>query len=335
MTIKEFKTNLKEGNISNLYVFHGEEGYLREYYLSELQKVVVGDMLPEFNLVIFNKEVTFNELSEAVESYPAMSEKKLVIVRDFDVVSANADFSEKAQKLFSDMPEYCVLVFVYANIEYKPDKRRKLFKTIEKEADIVEFLPASRTDLLSWIKRRFSANGKEISTDTADYLMFYSGELMEHLIPEIEKISAYSKKSEITKADIEEIASKNVSAVVFDVLNAIAEKKYTKALSDINDLEARNEKPILVLAQIAQQFRRVYAAKLILERGGGAHDVAKLFEMRNEYPARIAVEAARKIDKKSVKRAIELSAETDAKLKFGAGWEAIAQLVATLATGGF
>ncbi|MBR5542961.1 MAG: DNA polymerase III subunit delta [Oscillospiraceae bacterium] len=331
MTIKEFKDSLKNDNISNLYVFHGEEGYLREYYLSELEKRVVGDMMPEFNLTVINGETDFKTLSQVVESYPAMNEKRLVIVRDFDIVSANADFSEKAQELFSDMPEYCVLVFVYSGIEFKPDKRRKLYKTIEQYSEIVEFKRASRTDLLSWIKRRFLANGKDIATDTADFLMFYSGELMEQLIPEIEKVSAYSKKKEITKADIEAVASRNITSIIFDVLNAIADRKYAKALSAIDDLQTRNEKPIAALAQIAQQFRRVYAAKLILERGGGRKEVVDLFEMRNEYPARIAIDAARKIETKSVRSAITLAAEADEKLKLGAGWEIITQLVATLA----
>ena len=113
-----------ELNEDDTYIFYGEEVYLLEYYLSELQKKVVGDMMPEFNLTVINKEPEFNELADVVESYPAMNDRRLVIVRDFDVISASADFSEKAEKLFSDMPEHCVLVFVYSNIEYKPDKRR-------------------------------------------------------------------------------------------------------------------------------------------------------------------------------------------------------------------
>ena len=35
--MKELKRALKEGNPGRLYVFHGEETYLREYYLNELK----------------------------------------------------------------------------------------------------------------------------------------------------------------------------------------------------------------------------------------------------------------------------------------------------------
>ena len=228
MTVKDFKAELKSGNIGNLYVFYGEEGYLREYYLGELQKLVVGDMMPEFNVTVINRAPEFSELSDAVESYPAMNDRRIIIVRNFDVISANADFSEKAEKLFSDMPEHSVLVFVYSNPEVKFDKRRKLYKVIEKHGKFVNFETASKTDLLSWVARRFMAVGKEIRSETADYLLFYSGERMELLIPEIEKIGAYAKKKEITKEDIEAVASKNLTSVVFDVVNAIAEKKYDR-----------------------------------------------------------------------------------------------------------
>ncbi|MBQ8003732.1 MAG: DNA polymerase III subunit delta [Oscillospiraceae bacterium] len=331
LTQKEFKESLKTGDISPLYIFCGEEGYLREFYLSELQKTVVGDMMPEFNLTLINKAPEFSELSDIVESYPAMNDRRLVIVRDFDVISANADFSEKAEKLFSDMPEHCVLVFVYSNIEYKPDKRRKLYKVFEKHGKTVEFKKASRTDLISWIKRRFLANGKDISTETADFMMYYCGEIMQQLIPEIEKVSAYAKKKEISRAEIEAVASRNVTSAVFDAANAVAEKKYAAALAVLEDLEAQNEKPIPVLALIAQQFRRLYAAKLIMERGGGKKEVMELFDMRSDYPARLALNAARAMNKGHIRRSIELTTRADEKLKLGAGWEVISTLVASIA----
>ena len=35
----ELKHALRDGQLKNLYVFHGEEAYLREYYLGQLKKV--------------------------------------------------------------------------------------------------------------------------------------------------------------------------------------------------------------------------------------------------------------------------------------------------------
>ena len=48
--MKELKRALKEGTPGRLYVFHGEETYLREYYLNELKKALLPDGLDAFNL---------------------------------------------------------------------------------------------------------------------------------------------------------------------------------------------------------------------------------------------------------------------------------------------
>ena len=36
--LKKLKQDLKEGAVGQLYVFHGEESYLRDFYLGQLRK---------------------------------------------------------------------------------------------------------------------------------------------------------------------------------------------------------------------------------------------------------------------------------------------------------
>ncbi len=329
-TLKELKSDLKNGNISSLYVFYGEEGYLRDYYTDALIKQAVGDMMPEFNITIFSNPPEINALVDAVESYPAMSERRVVLVRDFDVFRADAAFSEKAAELFSDMPEHCVLIFSYGNIEYKPDKRRAIYKAFADNGVEVNFAKASRSDLAAWIIRRFAASEKRIDSETADYLMFYCGDIMRELIPEIEKISAYARHDEITRADIDAVATRNVTAVVFDVSNAVADGDFAKAISVLRELEERKENAIAVLALIARQFKIMYAAKLIRENGGGERELASLCGIK-EYPARLSLQASGKLGKKYIKRAIMLCEEIDGRLKLGGGFSELNLLLATLA----
>ena len=41
--MRELKQALRAGTPGNLYLFHGEEAYLREYYLGELKKILLRD----------------------------------------------------------------------------------------------------------------------------------------------------------------------------------------------------------------------------------------------------------------------------------------------------
>ena len=39
---QKLKGDLASGEIGQVYIFHGEESYLREYYLGELKKALAG-----------------------------------------------------------------------------------------------------------------------------------------------------------------------------------------------------------------------------------------------------------------------------------------------------
>ena len=39
--MRELKRALRDGSLKNLYLFHGEEAFLREYYLGQLKQVLL------------------------------------------------------------------------------------------------------------------------------------------------------------------------------------------------------------------------------------------------------------------------------------------------------
>lgn len=328
-----FKKRLEAGDIARLYLFYGEEGYLREHYLGMLRDRVVGDGLAAFNLVEFSGEVAFDVLSEAVESYPVMSERKLVLLRDFDPFKTNEAYREKLQGLFSDLPETCVLVFVLTG-DWKPDKRTKLFSAFERAGEVVVFEHAGRSDLIAWIKRRFRAHEREIGTELCEYLIFLCGEGMQALIPEIEKIAAYTRRNTVRREDIDAVTTPSTEAVVFDLTDAIAEKKYTRAFEILERLAVGKEEPIKIHALIGRQMRQLYAAALIRKKGGTPGDLMRVCALRSDYAARRIMESARGVSLSWARRGVQLCAETDARLKLGEGYGALELLLAQLAQEG-
>ena len=114
--MQKLKADIKSNTPERLYLFYGEEAYLREHYLDVMRKLVVGDQMPEFNLIEFEGEIGADVLAEAIDSYPAMSDRKLVIVRDFDIFKVNEQYRKQLEEMLSDLPDYCCLIFVYANV---------------------------------------------------------------------------------------------------------------------------------------------------------------------------------------------------------------------------
>ena len=61
--------------------------------------------------------------------------------------------------------------------------------------------------LRRWIRRHFRALGKDIDSRLCGEMIELCGDLMQNLQQEIEKIAAYAKGGQITRADIEAVAT--------------------------------------------------------------------------------------------------------------------------------
>ena len=70
---QKFKADLAAGTLGEVYIFCGEESYLREYYLKEVQKKLVPAGFEEFNFHrVAGKGLTMEELTEMTEAMPMM-----------------------------------------------------------------------------------------------------------------------------------------------------------------------------------------------------------------------------------------------------------------------
>lgn len=206
-----------------MYIFYGEETYLRDRYLEELKALLVPEGFEEFNYHrLSGKGLTVQDLTEVVEAMPMMAQHTLTVVTDMDLFRLDEGQRGLLINLLGDFPEYGTLVFVYDVLPYKRDgKMKKLCAAIGDHAQEVEFCQQERDQLLRWMKRRFAAEGHDIDTATADHLLFTCGTLMTDLVPEIGKIAAYAKGERITVADINAVADPILDAQVFDMTNSI------------------------------------------------------------------------------------------------------------------
>ena len=135
---------------------------------------------------------------------------------------------------------------------------KKLAKAIGDHVQAVEFRAAENSDLIAWIARRFRALGKDIDRQTAEYLIFTCGGLMTGLVPEITKIGTYAKGKTITQKDIDAVADPVLSAEVFRLSDAVVQGNYDRAAQILGDLLKMQTEPIVILAALGSQLRRIY-----------------------------------------------------------------------------
>ena len=318
--VKQLKSDLSAGTLGRLYIFHGEEAYLRDFYLGQMKKKLLSGGMEAFNLhTLQARECDPKSLGQIVDCLPMMSRRTMVVVYDYDLFKAPAEQREAMAALFADLPEYVCLVFVYDLIEYKPDARTKLAAAIKANGTAVKFTRQEQGDLVDWIRRRFKALDHDIDSELARYLIFLCGDLMTGLISEIGKIGAYARHRAVTRADIDAVAIPQLDAVVFQLTDAITAGDFDKAVSVLSDLLHMGEPPIKLLSVLGRQLRQLYSARLAMEERKGTGYLVELWGMRSAYPAQKLLDAARRFDRSWCRWAVVQAAETDLKMKSQVG----------------
>ena len=315
-SLQELKAALRSGMPANLYIFHGEEVFLLNHYLGQLKKVLLDPLTESFNFHKLNNE-TFDiqTFADSVEAMPMMAEHTLVQVDDVDLFKLPEAERIKIAEILSDVPDYCTVVFTYETHDWKPEKRyKKLWEAIDAHATIVEFAKQSQRDLIAWVAKHFLARGKRISNDLCAYLIDITGGTMTALAGEISKIASYSGANEIVKSDIDAVTEPVLDAVVYQMTDLMGSGKYGQALQKLQALLKMQQEPLVILGAIGSHFRRIGMARILLDNGRNASDLMKLYGMK-EYPARKAMDAARRFQPEYCAKAAQLVLEADYKIK--------------------
>lgn len=256
-----------------------------------------------------------------------MAQHTMVVVTDLDIFRLDEHQRTALMALLADFPEYCTLVLVYDLLPYKRDgKMKKLCAALDKSVCEVEFRQQERAQLLRWVKRRFAAAGHDIDDATADHLLFTCGSLMTELVPEIGKIAAYAKGRAVTVEDINAVADPVLDARVFDMTNSITAGKYDQAAQVLGELLRMQTEPIVILAAVGKELRRLYTARMALDAGKDRFWLKQLWSMSSDYPAKLLMQAAGKVDHEWCQTAVIRCQMLDRRMKSEKNMDSEAEL---------
>ncbi len=312
----KLKKELAQQGPARVYLLYGAEQYLREDFVGVLKQTCLPDGDDDFSYKKLNPEnFSVRSFEDAVDSLPFLTERTFVEVRGIDLNKLSESDANRISKLIADLPEYCTVVFVQ-DAGYEPDGRKKLIKTIKKQGKDIEFTQQNQSSIVKWVRKRFAAQGKGISPQNAEFLVNYSGSLMQQLIPEIDKIAAFARGDEITPYEITAVASKSMETAVFDLSDRLAAKRYDEAAEVMGELLGRKDvEPIMLLAMIGNQMRNIYAAKLSQTEKQDKNYISEVTGVRYDFLLRKLQDNAKRFSLERLERAVILCAETDYLMK--------------------
>lgn len=228
--VKHIISAIKKGDIKPIYFLMGEESYYIDFITRFIEKNVLSEEEKGFNQTIYyGRDVKIEDIVSASKRFPMMAERQVIIVKEAQDLSRTIEnlvsYAEKPQPS-------SVLVFCY---KYKKlDKRKKIYKAIQKNGVIFESKKIYDNQLPDWIRRVLAQKGHTISPKASQMLVEFLGNDLSKINNELEKIQLIVKpENQISAQIIEKNIGISKDYNNFELINALAHKNIKKAFSII------------------------------------------------------------------------------------------------------
>ena len=308
--MKSLIEDLKNGQFNNIYLLYGEEAYLKKQYKDKLRNAIIS---PDdtMNYAYFEgKGIRVNEVIDLAETLPFFSERRLIVLENTGFFK-NA--SEELAAYLKEMPETTHMIFVESEI----DKRNKLYKAVQSHGRAVELGKQDEATLLRWVASSVKRENKQIAEQTIRHFLAKVGTDMENIQKELEKLFCYTmERDAITIEDVESICTTQITNQIFDMVNAVAEKKQKKALDYYYDLLALKEPPLKILALLNRQFKLLLEVKILDSQGRSRKEIAEKAGLNPFVVSKYQVQA-KAFSKETLRQILEDSVDIEECVKTG------------------
>lgn len=264
-TIKE---HIKKGSFKQIYLLYGSENYLKKLYRDKLKRALVAED-DSMNYSYFEgKTADALEITRIAETMPFFADRRLIVIENSGWFKSGGDFADYLR----EMPETTFIIFV----ENEADKRNKLYKTVKDIGYVSEMNGMDESNLLLFAGQLFKRDNKSITANDLRMFIEETGQNMENICNEAEKLICYcADKEVITAQDISEVCTQTVTGRMFVMIDAIATGNSKAAIRLYFDLLALKEKPMSILYLVIRHFNILYILKELKDENADRKSMAE------------------------------------------------------------
>ncbi len=301
--------DIKDKNFKTVYLIYGEEAFLRTSYKNQMKTAIAGDDTMNFNH-FEGKGINVHELIGLADTMPFFTDKRLILVEDSGFFKSTSD---ELVEYLPQMPDSTCLIFVESEV----DKRSKMFKKVKELGYAAEMTRQSSAQLARWAGTILSREGKKITGQTMELFLDMTGEDMENIRMELEKLISYTLgRDVITSEDVLAVCTERISNKIFDMVTAIVNRQTKKAMDLYEDLLTLKEPPMRILFLIARQFNQLLQVKELMGKGMDKNGIASRIKVP-PFAAGKMMPQARSFSKEQILSYVNLCVETEEAVKTG------------------
>lgn len=335
--------SLERKLVSPVYLLYGEETFIRNDMVNMFRDRLLPEEVRDFNLdILEGREASAEGIATLAATLPFMSDKRVVIVKEAEffkakrkaakednkgdasggpedaagqaAVEEKSPTGEKALLDYLNNPATSTcLIFTTGSV----DKKKKIYKAIEKNGQVVEFTPLKGKALNTWIDTRFAQTGKKIEPAAMAELITAVGSNLQQMAGEVEKLASYTgQRTTIKKDDVTNLVGRTVELSIFELVDAVGEKRYEKAVTMMREMVTYGEPPIRLLYMIVRQFRLLLQVKVLHGEGYPDNQIASKLKI-HPYVTGKCVRQSRNFKREELEQAMEELLNTDIAIKSG------------------
>lgn len=277
-----------------------------EFALTAERHKTVTSFLEQYDAFGFEyidaSESAEGRLREAVMQLPFLVERKLIVITGlFDSKNALDFLTQNLDAIPSDID---VLI-----ITTKPDKRTKLYKTLQAQKSVTEFPVLSASQLTLWARNYALQLNAELSVNNAQLLVDRVGLSQMLLAREIEKLAT---EEEISAEAIQRMTEQHLTGTVFDLLSAVFSRKVNDALGIYDTLLSVKTDPAEIISLVAWQLHVFSVVSFARDKTND--NIARSAKL-HPFVVSKATAAVRGISREQLSHAISLTIEAELRIK--------------------
>lgn len=336
----DFMENIKREGIAPVYLFYGQEAYLRKQAIEELKRRILTEQSSQFNFdYVDGEEISCGDIVSMAETPPFFSGLRLVVVhhssyfatpkrlrathkqddKDISDTEGQEGIIEASDRiLIRYLENACKTTCLVFDASQKVDQRKKIFKIIRKIGHAVEFDYLKTAELSRWLTRRCDRAGKIMAPGCVELLINHSGKDMHMLENELNKLIFYTgNMTSITREDILKITAPQAEENIFSMIDAIGERKAGKALQGLKELLESGYNFAYISYMVSRQFRLILQAQELPRQGNIGPQLSQLLGV-HAFAAKKILAQSHNFKPVQVKEILEKLLELDLNVKTGA-----------------
>lgn len=279
---KKLFDELKGGNIFPAYMFLGEDRGAKDDFIQILKKKIFkSEDGRNINVSIFyGDEASAEEIIENLTTFSFFSDKKLIIVWNFDRLKNLKPLIEYVESPNTES----ILVLVTEN----KSAAKGTVDAVEKRGRACIFWPMFQNESVGWLNDKLKKLDIQAEPDAIKYIIELSGTSVNELRNQIECIANYLERGEgLSLEKAKNIVARLYNYTVFDLSSAIFVKKTGEILEIFRYLVDNGEALVKILYFCSRELKKILGAFALKEGGYDYYSINRTLGFRKKEAERI------------------------------------------------